>query len=199
MTYNIIKTDNYLIIIGDTFIWEGDEPYFVAEKLVDGRYDVIQIDNVNDWDTSTQFKILAHLPLSGKTLENIPLLPPLDDDVKKMAINEVGVDGELYNEYDCETFIKGYNKAKEKYKWTDEDVIKIVEKSRETGLTAEYLLLSLSQPKSPITFMFETEYDCCGRYENCKGCDATAEMINLRPKTTTNSQGQTILLGKYIY
>ena len=33
------------------------------------------------------------------------------------------------------------------WKWTDEDVIRIVEKSRETGLTAEYLILL----KQPIT------------------------------------------------
>ena len=47
-------------------------------------------------------------------------------------------------------YIKGYNQAlednKEK-KYTEEDVISIVKKSRETGLTAEYLLLSL-QPKT---------------------------------------------------
>lgn len=161
MTYNIIKTDNYLIIIGDTFIWEGDEPYFVAEKLVDGRYDVIQIDNVNDWDTSTQFKILAHLPLNGNILENIPLLPPLEqeDDVEKMAIVHATNHGMMTYVFPDkkESFIKGYNKAKEKYKWTDEDVIKIVEKSRETGLTAEYLLLSLSQPKYPIAFELELD------------------------------------------
>lgn len=200
MKYDIIKTDNYLLILGDTFIWEGNEPYFVVEKLVDGRYDVIQIDNVNDWDTLNQYKILAHLPLNGNTLENIPLLPPLEqeDDVNKLV--ELNGHPESSQFYDYkEGFIDGFLEAKEKYKWTDEDVIKIVEKSRETGLTAEYLLLSLSQLKYPISFMFETEYDCCNRYMNCKGCDATAEMINLRPKTTSNSQGQTILVGKYIY
>ena len=157
MTYDIIKTDKYLLILGDTFIWEGNEPYFVAEKLVDGRYDVIQIDNVNDWDTSTQFKILAHLPLNGNILENIPLLPPLEqeDGIEKIYREKqfnVGND-----KFSMGIFIDGYNTCEEKYKWTDEDVIKIVEKSRETGLTAEYLLLSLSQPKYPIAFELELD------------------------------------------
>jgi hypothetical protein len=48
------------------------------------------------------------------------------------------------------SYIRGYNQAlednKEK-KYTEEDVISIVEKSRETGLTAEYLMLTL-QPKT---------------------------------------------------
>lgn len=55
-----------------------------------------------------------------------------------------------YSEYLKVGFIDGYNQAlednKEK-KWTDADVIRIVEKSRQTGLTAEYLMLSL-QPQT---------------------------------------------------
>lgn len=119
MTYDIIKTDKYLLILGDTFIWEGNEPYFVAEKLVDGRYDVFQIDNVNDWDTSNQFKILAHLPLSADNLKNIPLLPPLQND------NTEGLISEHCNKNIANLLIKGYNKAKDKYKYTDEDLRKI--------------------------------------------------------------------------
>jgi hypothetical protein len=43
-------------------------------------------------------------------------------------------------------FVDGYNKAiynNKHKKWTDADVITIVKKSRETGLTAEYVMLSL--------------------------------------------------------
>ena len=54
---------------------------------------------------------------------------------------------------------------------------------------------SLKQPK---WFVAETEYDCCNRYQNCKGCDATAEMINLRLKTTSKN-GKTYLVGTYLY
>ena len=43
-------------------------------------------------------------------------------------------------------FTDGYNKAKETL-YTEEQVIAIVEKSRATGLTAEYIIQSLKQPK----------------------------------------------------
>jgi hypothetical protein len=49
-----------------------------------------------------------------------------------------------------EGFVTGYTQALEDNKdkkYTEEDVISIVEKSRETGLTAEYLMLTL-QPKT---------------------------------------------------
>jgi hypothetical protein len=49
-------------------------------------------------------------------------------------------------DYELSAFSEGYNKAREKYKYTEEDVIRIVEKSRETGLTAEYLMLSSQYP-----------------------------------------------------
>ena len=207
MTYNIIKTENYLLVVDDSEIKKGD--WCLANGVTYNntvvKYLKIPCPPPYVSNLSILKKIIAHLPINNSfTLKGVDLLPPLERDDVKLAEKEFpnlyqpmkGLDTTLLLR---EGFQSGYNKAKEKYKWTDEDVIKIVEKSRETGLTAEYLLLSLSQPKSPITFMFETEYTCCGRYENCKGCDATAEMINLRPKTTTNSQGQTILLGKYIY
>ena len=226
MKHNIIKTENYLLVVDDSEIKECYSfypPFGIGKNItIDGEL-CFHIDAKNGIGSFTQRtyqtldrnkKIIAHLPLNNSPiLEGVDLLPPfeqeddawkhgLEDELNKLPYTKHLDDGQ-YNDGQLAGFEFGanwgYNKAKEKYKWTDEDVIKIVEKSRETGLTAEYLLLSLSQPKSPITFMFETEYDCCGRYENCKGCDATAEMINLRPKTTTNSQGQTILLGKYIY
>jgi hypothetical protein len=216
MKYDIIKTDKYLLILGDTFIWEGNEPYFVAEKLVDGRYDVFQIDNVNDWDTSNQFKILAHLPLSANNLKNIPLLPPLEDEVENLGMHdlesyygsnlELTTSGRMWEE----GFDIGYNKAKEKYKYTEEDLRKMFSRAwelRERYKNLDYdkreefffqkELKSLS--KYPIGFECEMEYDCCGRYQNCKGCDATFDMINVRLKTTSNPQGQTTWMGNYIY
>ena len=71
-------------------------------------------------------------------------------DVEKWARNQYSSEPNDYEEIYYVGLIKGYNQAlednKEK-KWTDEDVIKIVEKSRQTSLTAEYIILSL-QPKT---------------------------------------------------
>ena len=144
MTHKLIKTDNYLLVVDDSEIKEGDwyktplgiySQFNGTEKLLEGTK-----------------KVSAHLPLNGlPILEGVPLLPPysrhqedgLDDAVMsfKESWIKLGV-----TDYELSAFSEGYNKAREKYKYTEEDVIRIVEKSRETGLTAEYLMLSSQYP-----------------------------------------------------
>ena len=151
MKYELIKTDNYLIIADDSEIKEGDYRINIQRgyvKLVE------ETDDYYNQRNDVFKKVIANLPINNSPiLDGVDLLPPLkqDDEVEKMA--ELNGHPESSQFYDYkEGFIDGFLEAKEKYKWTDEDVIKIVEKSRETGLTAEYLLLSLSQPKYPIGF-----------------------------------------------
>ena len=80
----------------------------------------------------------------------------LQEEIKQLAETEYGTEiGSIRgsNPYDLEAdrkngFIKGYNQCQEDMadkKYTEEDVINIVNKSRETGLTAEYLMLSLNK------------------------------------------------------
>ena len=83
-------------------------------------------------------------------------------DVKKKAKNHLDeqhnnediAHPELYDAYN--SYLKGYNQALEcnkDKKWTDADVIHIVAKSRQTGLTAEYLMISLqSQTEWEVEF-----------------------------------------------
>jgi hypothetical protein len=66
------------------------------------------------------------------------------DDVEKLA--EEYTNKRNYLTEEKQGFIDGYNHAKETL-YTEEQVIEIVEKSRATGLTAEYIMLSLKQPK----------------------------------------------------
>ena len=148
MKYELIKTDNYLIIADDSEIKEGDYRINIQRgyvKLVE------ETDDYYNQRNDVFKKVIAHLPINNSPiLEGVDLLPPLEqeDSIYKLFQEDsfdIAVD-------DFNAYKSGYNKAKKKYKWTDEDVIKIVEKSRETGLTAEYLLLSLSQPKYPIGF-----------------------------------------------
>jgi len=203
MKHNIIKTENYLLVVGDS-----------------------------------DAKIIAHLPLNNSpVLEGVPLLPPLVNieqwawDNPCLSRNDVYT---LFEEVFKEKTFEGtyrisaskqvysFNdrlrklakekaitiKAKEKYKWTDEDLRNAFMKGISItgeGYNAEYaggnypdleaefgdeankFIQSLQQPKMPVAFECEL---------------ATKQMPDFhqdKPKTTTNTQGQTVLVGKYIY
>lgn len=186
MKYDIIETDNYLIIVDDSEIKEGDFLWSFSNKKI-----VVAVKSTELYVHSK--KIIAHLPLNNSPiLEGVNLLPPLENEADKLAINEVGVDGEIYNEYDCETFIKGYNKAKEKYKWTDEDLrmaIKMAQilkfnEGKYAGIfyNSNEIIQFLSQPKYPIAFEQGNEVD-----------NKTYTSVLRR------HDGLTLWIGKYIY
>ena len=192
MKHKIIKTDNYLLVVDDSEIKINDWTYHPIKGLykavVDGAY-------------TNQKKVIAHLPLKDTLIfEGVPLLPPLEDEDNFHPIDEYDKEYLSSLTFDGKSFVSdvllatrlGYNKAREKYKFTEEDVIKIVEKSRETGLTAEYLMLSLSQPKMPTHF--EVDMREYGFFD----CDSIV-VEGEEPKTTTNSQRQTQIVGRYIY
>lgn len=147
-------SDDHYIVMDDSEIKDGD---FVYSS--DGGIFKRHIDN----PCQAVFRI-SKVTHSTKPLESdIHLSYYFYNNIKPISISEVKellgvVDvhtkamskyslGEINNEHD---FTLGYKQAlednKEK-KWTDEDVIRIVEKSRQTGLTAEYLMLSL-QPQT---------------------------------------------------
>ena len=72
MIHDIIKTNDYLIIVDDSDIKKNDWTYHpikgVYKAVVDGAY-------------TNQKKVIAHLPLTiSPVLEGVDLLLPLDDD-----------------------------------------------------------------------------------------------------------------------
>lgn len=194
MTHNIIKTENYLLVVDDSEIKEGDWIYESDSNSVNiagkGYHNFTQSDA----------KIIAYLPLNNSpVLEGVDLLPPIEDEVDKLVEQEIP--------YIMDTlrwgFKKGYNKAKEKYKYTEFDIIKAFEygwNQRHYGRIDENELLkiqkifiqSLQQPKIPVGFECEDEYvhDDTVPYPKTLGT---------HPKTIVNPQGQTVLVGKYIY
>ena len=75
MTHNIIKTENYLLVVDDSEIKEGDWIYKSNSNTLNiagkGYHNFTQSDA----------KIIAHLPLNNSpVLEGVPLLPPLEDE-----------------------------------------------------------------------------------------------------------------------
>jgi hypothetical protein len=132
-------------------------------------------------------KVISHLPLNNSPiLEGVDLLPPLEDEVEKLA-EEWNDKGEFTSPY---SFKAGYNKTKEKYKYTEEDVLDAWELGASEGLplTREKknnLIKHLQQPKMPIGFE----------------CEINNPMfaLSLQPQITTNPQGLTQWVGEYIY
>jgi hypothetical protein len=157
---------------------------------------------------------IAHLPLNySPILEGVDLLPPLEqeDDVDKLA-EEYGENIGNKNGTAAFDYKRGYNKAKEKYKFTEEDMRKIFIHGKQLGLTIagnirngsdqpnkeEWFnesIQSLSQPKMPVGFECEMVTMNKG-YTDEKDYPYQQCEIN---KTTTNSQGQTQWVGKYIF
>jgi len=190
--------------------------------LLDPKVDVVQGDwalcrtetdvlwQVNEnFNVDLDWKVIAHLPLTDDApiLEGVPLLPPLPqgDDVDALAKSQF-----RKSEYEIElrenAFVLGYNKAKEKYKYTQEDIMNLVQRSHEIyndglGVATDSKLLmiidfiqSLQQPSRP------THFEC----EMVKDYTSVPKVGNelasfLTPKTITNSQGQEVLVGKYYF
>jgi hypothetical protein len=94
-----------------------------------------------------------------------------------------------------EGFKEGYKSNPAKY--TEEDLRKITQAAFVVMSNPETVIADFdrwfekrlqSLQKYPKYVVMESEYDCCKRYVNCKGCDATPEMINYRPKLFINSE-----------
>ena len=182
MTHNIIKTENYLLVVDDSKIKQNDWCIYRTGEVI--HYLVkLNTDNLK--------KIIAHLPLNNSpVLKGVPLLPPLEDEVLELVQAYVinTPDNEPLRVY---AFIEGYNKAKEKYKFTEDDLRKAIDMARKFpyikkgeikfDTSIDEIIQSLQQQKMP--FGFECEWT----------------QVNQKPKTTTNPQGQTVLVGKYIY
>jgi hypothetical protein len=193
MEKEIVYTDKYALILDMEKDIEENMFTLKDGKIIEVSY--LGQDNGN--------AIIAHLPLSdAPILEGVPLLPSFScgqqDDVEELAKEEYPI-GDDWDDIESLVrklaFKKGYNKAKEKYKYTEEDLKLAMNWLFETkGRKGfEDLIERLNQPSRPTHF--ECEMEDYGHYEI--GVDDFVKHGE-RPKTTTNSQGQVELVGKYI-
>ena len=129
-----------------------------------------------------------------------------EDDVEKLAEEEYpiipntspNVNWDRANKQ--EGFERGYNKAREKYKFTEEHAKYLFECGRNFQVNADITFTvareHLSQPKTPTHFEFEMESMTIDEIrEQGKGF-LHASTFKIK---TTNSQGQQVACGKYIY
>ena len=158
MTHPIIKTDNYLLVVDESEIKERDWMYYkhFGEDIV-CKYDRINGENTNVNEHKPFYqKIIYHLPLNmALILEGVPLLPPLEDEVEKLAFDYTSV-----SQSHRRGFIDGYNKSKEKYKYTKEDMMKAMEFARtfSSSMTDNHYIQSLQQPKYPVAFVLSDNF-----------------------------------------
>ena len=187
MTHPIIKTEKMKLQLTYTKNQDGTEYLLCNEK--DNFY---------------------HLPLNNAPiLEGVPLLPPLEDEVEKLAFDYTSVS----QSHRRRGFIDGYNKAKEDFKYTEEDILSAIEIGYQCGLKhdddntvqiihiKENFIQSLQQPKYPVAF--ECEIDNILSYDAYDGINALINPNFGKPKIITNfssdPQGLTQLVGKYIF
>ncbi len=208
MKHEIIKTDNYLLVVDESEIKEGD---LVLSKL----YEIIPFGK--NFTESLYKKVIAHLPLNGSfILEGVDLLPPiqdqddvwkhgLEDELKKLPYTKHLDDGQ-YNDGQLAGFEGGakwgYNQAKEKYKYTEEDMRKAwnaayidamsIDEETYKPLFFEDFIQSLSQPKMPIGFE-------CVTQKLFKHNEFMEREFYDSILTTTTPEGHTEWMGIYIY
>jgi hypothetical protein len=209
MEQEIIYTEHYALIVSDEKIVEGS---FIYETNIG------EVSKVDKWyceivdkgvKVEPSVKVIAHRPLTdAPILEGVPFLPEFgkEDDVKKISL-EMGKEFYIGGNYDFENGVrKGYNKAKETYKYTEEDLRKAIE----MAITSKYeyklefynqneIIQSLQQPKRPKYFKCETEVKCTGNNNNGCFLESTGHDCGCAwvYPTIINSQGQTELKGEY--
>ena len=208
MKHTIIYTKEYLLVVDESKIKEGD--YYLSKISDDIFRRAIGGHWIENYDKKMYHKVIAHLPLNNSpVLKGVDLLPPLlikcycghttycdcapleqGDDVEKLARENASM---------CEDdWEDGYNKAKSKYKYTEDDLWK----AYQTGMKLEgfkELIQSLSQPKMPTSFSPKMVCDQCNGDDITDSCYCHHGSYKIIPKTTTSSQGQTVWVGKYLY
>ena len=159
-----INTDHY-VVVDDSEIKEGDwyltfqnnEVIGEPRKCEDSSYSFIHCKKITHSTQPLDTIILKNRDHSQSVGHYYGDGGQLSLQEVKELVGEVDVEKKVKEYYEKDTtlnnpssFKAGYTQALEDNKdkkYTEEDVISIVEKSRETGLTAEYLMLTL-QPKT---------------------------------------------------
>jgi hypothetical protein len=198
----IIYTEHYVLIVSELTSTGKEGQVFLTKENT--------IHTVIGWNYGDRV-IIAHRPLTdAPILERVPLLPYFgqEDDVEDLALAYASSKGyvnpEGYSDKQVgllHGFIDGYNKAKETYKYTEEDLRKAMYFSTHGEYGKEKTTIgfiqSLQQRKRPKYFECEmSPMNLDEIRENGKGFlyTNTNKMVVI-----TNSQGQTELVGKYIY
>lgn len=157
MEHKIINTRNYLLIVNDSEIKEGDWIKWNDKclKAVDTSY------------LPTTKKIIAHLPLNNSPiLEGVDLLPSLKDEVDKFESfldREIELGLNTKETIDrIKWYYQQYFKSKQK-NYTEEDIKKafragFIQRNEAKPNSCDNLIQSLQQPKMPVGFVLSNKF-----------------------------------------
>ena len=197
MKAKLTYTDNYALIVDESDIKEGDL-YLSPNLLKKGTHNINKcaVGCFNEQPDCK--KITWHLPLNGSPeLEGVPLLPPVDNVRYDFAAMFYRILKETYPEFDEWIEAKEYNKAKEKYKFTEEDILEAIEYGYSCGQVRNItdghkFIQSLQQPKMTTEFEFEME--------DVKMLKKRAGGVTYfgKPKTITLPNGNIQAIGRYL-
>jgi hypothetical protein len=210
MRHNLIKTENYLLVVDDSEIKEGDWYFDTTDKkALNPIYQRIQFSGYQGCK-----KIVAHLPLDRvPVIKSIPVLPSLNQEDEAEEIFPVGKHGAMHmpNREMINNALRqqAYNKAKEKYKYTEEDMLTIRNQLVTILPVGNVTAWDLVQAISKYTKWFDDyiqslqqsipiAFECVDEYVH----DETVpypKTLGTQPKTIINSEGRTEWVGKYIY
>jgi hypothetical protein len=203
--YKIVETPEYTLAISDEKIRNGDLCYDSLRKCITKKTDKITCNG------EIYKKIIAHLPKGNAKELDLPLLPQMivEDDVEKLISkhikdfkHDLKESTSTYIKQNCEGAIFGLNRLKEGYKtatkkYTEKDLEKAILIAKEYTLgkghdyTVEEILHFFKFPKTPNAFVAKME-------EVCKPMP-NIHVKTWELKTTINSKGQKVLVGKYKY
>ena len=208
MKHNLIKTDNYLLMFGKlSEIKEGDW-YKTPLDIYS------QFNGTEKLPVGTK-RVVAHLPLNGAPyLDDVDSLPPMgndeEDDIEVLA-NKM-TNHLTFPEERREGIVCGYNKARETYEFTKEDMRKAIIMSSLSTVDfipdrCDVIIQTIQQSKLsvlPVAFEFEVERVCRLMSADIVEKEGWIKVENTkstytRVKTIINSEGRIEWVGKYIY
>lgn len=195
MTYKLIKTDDYLLVVDDSEI----KNFYVYYQKPSG-YRILK-SGLTILPMGAK-NISSHLPLNGSPiLEGVDLLPPIEDDeaLIKDALSDLPKNLDKTNLYALgftEGRISGYNKSRKKYKYTEKDMVRAIDMARDLdvkdGLTDyKYSIKDILEFHSDYATEFECEMEVVD-IDWSFGDEKTSTF----PKTITTAQGVQ-WVGKY--
>jgi hypothetical protein len=201
MKHEIIYTEQYALVVSDEQIKDV--------RLYKGKFHLEKGYIINQFPTYLTDLIeckliIAHRPLTdAPILEGVPLLSSWSqqDNAEELAKDKLpyldpeGVKSDQNRHTDTlrHGFKTGYNKAKETYIEILKSIESLCDNHNPIHEAIWRLCHSVQKPKRPKYFQWEVE-----QLNNKPGSSYGTETL-YRLKTITNSQGQTELIGEYIF